>query len=341
MSKIPFHLLPDDDRSDVLELAAGLSGQRAYLLEKDIWVVNTLRALFKAPFRDDLVFKGGTSLSKAHQMIRRFSEDVDITYSIRAIIPEWVGEEGIDPIPPSRSQEKRWTCKIRSRLAEWIREQALPAIRKELDQAGSPVQYQVDNDRINVAYAPLFPDDYGFVTPVVVMEFGARSTGEPHTSLPVQCDAAAHLPDVEFPSARPAVMLAERTFWEKATAMHVFCKRERFRGDRLARHWHDLVRLDDAGISKNALADRALALSVARHKATFFREKDTAGNWIDYEAAVSGGLELVPTGSAFEVLARDYANMIRGGMLFGDEIPFEELVERCANLQAQANAQAA
>lgn len=340
MSKIPFHLLPDDDRYDVLELAAGLSGQRAYLLEKDIWVVNALRALFKAPVRDDLVFKGGTSLSKAHQMIRRFSEDIDITYSIRAIIPEWVGEEGIDPIPPTRSQEKRWTCKIRSRLAEWVREQALPTIRKELNQAGPPVQYHVENDRINVAYTPLFPDDYGFVPPIVVMEFGARSTGEPHTSLPVQCDAAVHVPDVEFPSTRPAVMLAERTFWEKATAMHVFCKRERFRGNRLARHWHDLVRLDDAGIAENALADRALALSVAHHKATFFREKDTAGNWIDYEAAVSGGLELVPTGSALEVLAQDYASMIHGGMLFGDEIPFGELVERCADLQARANAQA-
>ena len=43
-------------------------------------------------------------------------------------------------------------------------------------------------------------------------------------------------------------MLAERTFWEKATAMHVFCRQERRRGQRQSRHWHDLVRLDDADI---------------------------------------------------------------------------------------------
>ena len=338
MPEIPFNLLSRDDRRDVLDLAAGLSGRRAHLLEKDIWVVDVLRALFEAPFHEDLVFKGGTSLSKAHHVIRRFSEDVDITYSIRAIVPELVGHGDGDPIPPTRSQEKRWTRRIRSQLAEWVREQALPVIATRLGRADPPPRCHADENRIHVVYAPLFPDDYGFVTSAVAVEFGARSTGEPCAVLPVRCDAATHLPDVEFPSACPSVMLAERTFWEKATAVHAFCRRERFRGDRLGRHWHDLVRLDEAGIASNALADRSLALSVACHKAVFFREKDIEGHWIDYEAAVSGGLQLVPTGPAFEALARDYADMVRGGMLFDDEISFEVLIERCADLEARANA---
>ena len=108
----------------------------------------------------------------------------------------------------------------------------------------------------------------------------------------------------------PGVSVAERTFWEKATALHVYCRQERRRGERLLRHWHDLVRLDDAGVADRALADRALALSVARHEAMFFPEKDSAGDRIDYEAAVSGGLQLVPTGTALEALADDYARMI-------------------------------
>ena len=87
-----------------------------------------------------------------------------------------------------------------------------------------------------------------------------------------------------FPTAYPSVMLAERTFWEKATAMHVFCRQQRRRGARLSRHWHDLVRLDDAGYAQAALTDRSLALAVARHKSAFFAEKDTTGRWIDYEA---------------------------------------------------------
>ena len=338
MAEIPLYLLSDDDRRDVLMLAERLSGHDAYLLEKDIWVVEVLRALFDATFREDLVFKGGTSLSKAYHAIRRFSEDVDVTYSIRAIVPELVGDGEDDPIPPTRSQEKRWTHTIRSRLVEWVREQAGPAIERGLDRAGLSVRCQVDGDRIRVHYMPLFPEDYVFIEPTVVVEFGARSTGEPCDVRPVKCDAASHLPDVEFPSARPSVMLAERTFWEKATAVHVFCRRERFRGTRLARHWHDLVRLDDAGFAARAMDDRPLAFSVARHKAAFFREKDAEGNWIDYEAAVSGGLQLVPTGPAFDVLAEDFSDMVRSGMLFGDEMSFEELVAQCADLESRINA---
>lgn len=73
-------------------------------------------------------------------------------------------------------------------------------------------------------------------------------------------------------------MRPERTFWEKATAVHVFCQQGEFRGgERFSRHWHDLTRLDRAGIADTAIADRALALAVAKHKSMFFSKKDSAG----------------------------------------------------------------
>jgi len=70
-------------------------------------------------------------------------------------------------------------------------------------------------------------------------------------------------------------------------------------------------------VAVRALADRALALSVARHKAVFFPEKGAAGDRIDYEAAVSGGLQLVPTPTALEALADDCARMAADGMQHG------------------------
>ena len=43
----------------------------------------------------------------------------------------------------------------------------------------------------------------------------------------------------------------------------------------------------------------------------FFREKDVAGSRIDYEAAVSGELQLVPhLVTAYEALADDYGKML-------------------------------
>ena len=265
-----------------------------------------------------------------------FSEDVDITYDIRAFAPDLVADAGDEALPPTRSQERRWTRAIRARLAEWVREEARAIIERGLAQAGFKARTRTEAERLYITYEPVF-DDFAFVRPEVMVEFGARSTGEPREARPVTCDAAGFLPDLVFPEAGPSVMLAERTFWEKATAIHVFCRQERRRGERLSRHWHDLARLDDADVADRALADRALALSVARHKAMFFPENDAAGDRIDYETAVSGGLQLVPTGSALEVLADDYGRMFADGMLLDTDEPFERLVEQCADIEAKAN----
>jgi len=336
VADLPFQSLSPDDRRDALEVAAGLSGRRAHLLEKDIWVVQTLAALVETPFGADLTFKGGTSLAKAYHAIRRFSEDLDITYDIRAIAPDLLTDGDDEAIPATRSQERRWTREIRRRLPSWVADQALPSVEANLAEAGLSAVLRAEGDHVFVAYEPLF-DNYGFVKPEVLVEFGARSTGEPREERLCKCDAASYVPAVAFPSVRPFIMLAERTFWEKATAVHVYCQQQRSRGERLSRHWYDLVRLDDTGYAEKALADRALALSVARHKSMFFRERDAAGNWVDYEAAVVGGLQLAPEGLAYRALSDDYDKMLSDGMLLDDEEQFDDLMERCAEIQRKAN----
>ena len=331
-----FQSLSTDEKYYTLRIAAEHSGQQAFIFEKDIWVVQILKILFDAPFGKDLVFKGGTSLSKAYNVIRRFSEDLDITYDIRAFAPDIVaGSE--EALPPNRSQEKRWTKTVRKRLEEWTREEARAVIEEDLVRAGfQATGFRTENDQIYIAYEPLFKYP-GFIKPEVKVEFGARSTGEPHVKRQVRCDAADLVQGIIFPSAHLSAMVAERTFWEKATSMHVFCHRKRGRGNRLSRHWHDLVRLDDAGYGEKAFADRDLALSVARHKSIFFPEKDADGNRIDFEASVSGGMQLVPTGEAYNLLADDYEAMLRADMLFNDPEPFENIMGRCADIEARAN----
>jgi hypothetical protein len=172
-----------------------------------------------------------------------------------------------------------------------------------------------------------------------MLEFGARSTGEPCERRSVHCDAAAHLRSVVFPEATPQVMRAERTFWEKATAIHVFCAQGEFRGgERFARHWHDVTRLDAAGFADAAIADTRLAQAVADHKRVFFAEKNPRGEVIDYHAAVSGGLQLVPEAGAFTKLAVDYQHMVDDGLFLDDVEPFGALLERCRAIQLKANA---
>jgi len=336
MAETRFQRLSATERRDALDVAARRGGRETFLLEKDTWVVATLSVLFEAPFGRHLVFKGGTSLSKVWRAIRRFSEDIDITYDIRGFAPDLVAGGDEEAIPPTRSQERRWTRAIRPRLAEWVRDTAGPLVRGELERAGFPARIRVESERLYIGYEPLF-EPRGIVRPEVQVDFGARSTGEPHAVHPVVCDAAAHLPGLAFPEARPATMLPERTFWEKATSMHVYCLQGRVRGERWSRHWHDLVRLDDAGIAARALADHELALAVARHKAMFFRENDSDRQRIDYLAAVSGELRLVPSGTAQEALAEDYANMLSIGMLLDENEPFDALMRRCGQIEERAN----
>ena len=327
--------LPRIDRREVLDLAASASGRPAYLLEKDVWVVWSLEMLFAGPLGASLVFKGGTSLSKAYGAIRRFSEDVDLTYDIRALAPELVRDRP-HALPPNRSQERKWTRTVREALNAWTHDVAQPALEGALRAVEPDGRVKVKDSDVFIRYVAL-DEGTSYRRPEVKLEFGGRATGEPSAVMPVRCDAADHVQGVEFPTATPRVLQAERTFWEKATAAHVFCAQRRVRGEGFARHWHDLARLDDAGIAARALADRGIAEGVAAHKAAFFREKDASGDWVDYQAAVAGGLRLVPTGDAHLALAEDYARMVEDRWLLDDAEPFDALIDACQAIEDQAN----
>ncbi len=127
-----------------------------------------------------------------------------------------------NPVPQTRSQSKRWSAQARERLPVWVKEKALPVIEQRLEEDKLKAAAEAQDDKIFVRYDPLETGS-GYVSPAVMLEFGARSTGEPSELHDVVCDAAEYLKTLEFPTAKPKTMKAERTFWEKATAIHVFC----------------------------------------------------------------------------------------------------------------------
>jgi len=173
------------------------------------------------------------------------------------------------------------------------------------------------------------------VAPTVKLEFGARGTGEPHAQHTISSDAAAvpALSAITFPAATVSVLTAERTFWEKATAAHVYTHRTAFRGARgFARHWYDLARLHATGVAARAIVDRPLAREVADWKALFFREPG-----VDYAEAVEGRLQLVPHGEALDTLREDFAAMHLAGLFFTTAPSFEEVMRICTEVEAHAN----
>ncbi len=332
-----YFALNREDQGEVLEQAREKTGRPTHLLEKDVWVVWTLGALFESTLAADLTFKGGTSLSKAYKIIDRFSEDLDLTYDIRKLIADLTGGE--ESLPANRSQASKWTRAVRDRLPGWIAGEVQPVLQKALELAKLDAKLEIagtDHDKLLLRY-PAVKQGTGYVAPVITLEFGGRATGEPHAVVPVACDMAGQVDGVTFPTAAPLVMSVARTFWEKATATHVYCAQGRIRGERYARHWHDLAAIMRSSHFQAAVEDRAVARAVADHKSHFFSEKDVQGKVIDYFVAVGGELQIVPNGAAREALAMDYAKMLEDQVMIGDALPFDQLMTVCTEVAQRAN----
>jgi hypothetical protein len=119
-------------------------------------VVWALEHLFGGPHAPHLVFKGGTSLSKAYGVIRRFSEDVDLTYDIRAIAPDLIGNADA-PLPATKSQEKKWSKAIRERLADLVSRTLAPQLAAALADRALPAKVHVEDALLFSSMSPSRP----------------------------------------------------------------------------------------------------------------------------------------------------------------------------------------
>lgn len=333
-----YFTLTRQEQKELLETAAMQSGRAPHLLEKDIWVVWVLSVLFSSSIRQELTFKGGTSLSKAYKAIDRFSEDIDLTYSIHHIIGDLVGDNAY-AIPSSASQSKKWTKAVRDRLPGWIDTTVKPVIEDALTDLNISAELAVtgrEHDSLLLSYDALHRGT-GYIAPQIRLEFGARSTGEPREPIQIQCDLQPFFPEIHFPTATPLVMSMERTFWEKVTAAHVFCKQGRMRGERFARHWHDIYMLSQTERLRASFPAKECGKLVVAHKSMFFAEKDEHGEVIDYNQCISGSIQIVPGKKLRELLRDDYFKMVEDGVLLHNTITFDCLLEKCTNIENNIN----
>lgn len=72
MSSINFYKLKKEEKNSIFEVVGNTIGIPASAVEKDWWVVLTLAMIQEMEVAKHIVFKGGTSLSKAWNVIERF-----------------------------------------------------------------------------------------------------------------------------------------------------------------------------------------------------------------------------------------------------------------------------
>lgn len=73
-----FIQLNNKDKLNIFNQVSEKTGFLSSAVEKDWWVTLSLNIIFSLPYSKHIVFKGGTSLSKAWNLIERFSEDIDL-----------------------------------------------------------------------------------------------------------------------------------------------------------------------------------------------------------------------------------------------------------------------
>jgi hypothetical protein len=329
------------DRADLFNEAAARRGLAPAIVEKDFWVCWTLKRLCSLPGDNpSLVFKGGTSLSKIYQAIKRFSEDIDLSFDRRDL--GYVGDR--DPqSAPSRKKKEKLIEDLVGAVTRHIQEVLMPrlaeVIKAELPNIEGGWQLAKDDAdpqtlifRYPASFRAAKYRDLMYVNPVVRLELGARGDPWPAERRTIIPYAAEEFPAVfNAPSCDVVVLGAERTFWEKATLLH--SEYHRPAGpvkERLSRHCYDLALLADTEAGQRALKDIEMLEKVTRHKEAFFYS-----SWSHYETAKPGTLRLVPPEARLAGFAGDYAKM--APMIFDTAPRFEILIERLRELERQIN----
>lgn len=334
---------PPDDRAALFGETAARRGVAAAIVEKDFWVCFTLHHLFGLSFRPTVLFKGGTSLSKAFRLIDRFSEDIDLALN-RAELG-FAGEQ--DPLVLSGKPRKRQLKKLAAACQNTVTEKLEPALRRSfravLAQEGWALEPTVKDDgQISLRFQypqSLSAEDYGglsYVRPQVVLEIGARFDQEPSVEAKITSYAAEQFPDLfKHPDTTVRALAFERTFWEKATILHAENGRPLEGGippawRQVSRHAYDLVMMDRGDAAERALGRLDLLEAVARHKEALF-----SAGWANYDKAKPGSLQLVPTGDFARAVERDYGEM--RPMLFGTPPSYEEMLGTLEKLENRIN----
>jgi hypothetical protein len=327
---------PDERRALYAAAAAGLQ-TRAENVEKDLYVCWILDFLFNQREGDpvNLYFKGGTSLSKAYDVIKRFSEDIDIG-KYKADITAPLEEEIAKQSSVTKQQTmlaERADEAARTYISGPLRDRLLQKIEETEAAIGDAdhftVAYGYDayrkrdaRDILVVTYKSVFGSDIDYVQPAVRIEGGARPDPVPvetRTVIPYIASELSLADDLAVHGV--TTVKPERTFWEKVLILHAMT--EKRAGDqnpekplpdlnRYSRHYYDVHQIwTNGACGKETASMRELAEACRAHKELMFRAPDHR-----YDRAVPESYRLIPTPQMHDKLSRDYSRM--SAMVFGE-----------------------
>lgn len=337
----------DETRLGLFTTTAQRLGTTPQNVEKDFWVCWTLDALFNGlPDRPRLLFKGGTSLSKGFGLIKRFSEDIDVTV-FRDDLGEATSFEELKAL--SGKKRGRALDDIKAACETYINGSCLAGLSEITSAAANRNGFVVsqffvepdpeDSQALYLRYPTATPFDT-YVTKAVKIESGAKSALDPNTERTIRPYLEDDVPGIDLRVSNVTTVDVERTFWDKIAILHGlrrwFDSRGELKGNgqRVSRHYYDACQLWASVSGQNALLNRKLGVDCIVHARMFFNRPA-----FDLVTAVAPTFSIRPEGKMLDDLRRDYRAM--SGMIFGEAPAFDAIIADIARLEAALNSQPA
>ena len=264
----------EGDRRDLFTTAAARVGTTVQNIEKDFWVCWTLDALFhRLPTGGPrLLFKGGTSLSKAYGLISRFSEDIDITV-FRSDIGEEANVQQFEALSKKKRTQRLEAIKTacQTYINGKLRSELTALAKETMETAGkNPAMLRIafddqDQDKQSLLiHYPSTVEKSEYVLPRVKIESGAKSAVDPNEDRTIIPYLGPELTEGDALAVTGVTTIhPERTFLDKILILHgmtfYYDARGALRGDgRMSRHCYDVHKLMGSAVGKKGCVDDAL-----------------------------------------------------------------------------------
>lgn len=178
MAKIDFYSIDAVEKAAIFTEIATQKGMKPFAVEKDWWVSRTLEIIFQMPIAAHLVFKGGTSLSKAWKLINRFSEDIDL--AIDREFFRFKGDLGKNQRDKLRKIAGAYTTgTFFEELKQAFEEKGFTELNFIVIEAQDSGQ---DPRVLEIYYPNVIEPDTEYILPRVQIEVSCRSLREPFTA---------------------------------------------------------------------------------------------------------------------------------------------------------------
>lgn len=324
-----FYNIPNDAKAEILRNTGEKTNLPAYAVEKDWWVVQTLAILFEMEIGKHMVFKGGTSLSKAWGLIKRFSEDIDLAVDRRFY--DFEGDLG-----------KKQRTNLRKKANTYITKQLYPELSLRFKEKGVDVKLELEeittSDQDPIIILVNYPnviESPGYLRPRVQVELGCRSLIEPFSIRTFNSFLDEMYPEASFakqPIHIPTVD-PERTLLEKIFLLHEEFQRpdNKVRVDRMSRHLFDIYKLAASPFAEKVLLNQELYAEIVYHRQLF-----TKLGGVNYKLHNPGTINPIPPNNLLDAWKKDYSIM-QEQMIYADSPSFEAMLEAIKNYISKIN----